>query len=682
MKPRYLSPFLFLTFLLGSPLLAKSQTHANDQTRSLQVTVQSGNDPAQPLAGAEVEIVLAPGSTDSEVVARGTTNEEGLVDLTIPDADTEGVYLITAQAGDGVVLASASGSSVPDGVTLNELTTVATAYAFAQLFDASGKLQAEPLALRIADGMHANLVERETGEISEFLLSSPNADQTNSLRSLRSLGNLLAAAVRSREDHLQRLFTLATAPKQTDAPSNTLSAMVSIARHPAVNVDGIFHLSRQEEVYQPPLVLTPDAWTLAIVVNDSGSDELTISGTANTVFDDRGYAWINNNFVDGTDKSSQMLIVLRPDGHPARGEDGTPVSPVTGGGVFGPGFGITRSPVDGTVWVGNFGWGGDNPGSDGTGRGSVSHYELDGTPISGDQGYDGGTERVQGIVVDDEGNVWTANFGSDKIVVFVGGDPDNSVSAELKTKPFGLARTEEGTVWAATVGNLGLPGSKRTAPEDAIPSNVTHWRLNDDKTELELISKTTVGMMLKGLDVDYDGSVWVGSGGDDTVYHLKPDGTVAGAYRGGAINGPWSVRIDDAGAVWVANFGPVSPQPGHAVLRTGSVTKLAGVNYHEEIPAGTVLSPATGYTLPSAGEPVLMFDGTPLDETGKEPGAQPAFTPFQRPVSVVPDRAGNLWVSNNWKPNFVTNIQGDNPGGNSMIIFIGLAAPTEPGRTQ
>jgi hypothetical protein len=75
---------------------------------------------------------------------------------------------------------------------------------------------------------------------------------------------------------------------------------------------------------------------------------------------------------------------------------------------------------------------------------------------------------------------------------------------------------------------------------------------------------------------------------------------------------------------------------------------------------------------------VLLSDGTPLSQTGFN---QPAFTPLMRSVSAVPDRAGNLWVSNNWKPNFITN-QLENPGGDGMVIFVGLAAATEPGRTQ
>ena len=49
--------------------------------------------------------------------------------------------------------------------------------------------------LQIAAGMNDNIVTFATGQSSPVLLNSPNADQTNSLRSTRSLANLLAACV-------------------------------------------------------------------------------------------------------------------------------------------------------------------------------------------------------------------------------------------------------------------------------------------------------------------------------------------------------------------------------------------------------------------------------------------------------------------------------------------------------
>jgi len=643
-------------------------------------TVQTGGNAAfLELPGATVDLYRATGNEAPALVASWTSDANGQFAFATPFPQDGGIYYFTADFGNGVRLAAVPGGEVPLSFIINELTTVATAYAYAQLFAEDGTIRAEPLALRIAAGMSGNLVDIGSGSPSAVMLNTPNADETNSLRSTRNLANLIAASVGDPEGANPGLFALTT-PPGGPAPSDTLQALVNLARHPANFVDEIFSRSLVVTPYTPTLQFTPDAWTLAVKVNDTGSVGIPFGGVANTVFDDRGYAWINNNVVQGQPISATSVVVLQPDGRPSDGTNGTPLSPITGGGILGPGFGIARSPVDGTIWVGNFGWGGLNPGPTGTGTGSVSQIALDGTPLSPEDGYDGGTNRVQGIILDPDGNVWTANFGGDEIVVFIGGDPDNAVSAELKSKPFGLALGTEGTVWAATVGNEPFFPFGTTPGE--VPSNVTRWRLNEDQTALERLFTTNVGKELKGLDVDFDGYAWVASGGDDTVYRLAPDGSVVGTFRSGGINAPWSIRIDDAGEVWVANFGPMSFLPGNTVYRNAGVTKLAGPDSPSGLPVGTPLSPDTGFTLPSAGAPVLINVGSenpvPLDQVGN----QPAFTPLMRPVSTVPDRAGNLWVSNNWKPNFASNVLEENPGGTGLVIFIGLAAPTQPGRTQ
>ena len=38
------------------------------------------------------------------------------------------------------------------------------------------------------------------------------------------------------------------------------------------------------------------------------------------------------------------------------------------------------------------------------------------------------------------------------------------------------------------------------------------------------------------------------------------------------------------------------------------------------------------------------------------------------------DRAGDLWALNNWKNNFAVDIA-ENPGGDGIVIFVGIAAP-------
>jgi hypothetical protein len=312
---------------------------------------------------------------------------------------------------------------------------------------------------------------------------------------------------------------------------------------------------------------------------------------------------------------------------------------------------------------------------DASSNGSVAELMPDGTPVSSSQGYFGGTERVQGIVVDPSGNIWTANTGNDKIVVFLGGDPDRSVESDLECHPFGLAVAADGTVWASTAGTL-LPN---TGPACIPPvdDSITHWRLNGET--LELISQTTLPGGIKGIDIDSQGFVWTATQQANEVTRLDPNGNIVGHFKDiGGIQGPWDVRIDDQDNVWVANFGFQDFLPPGNLYDTSRITVLAGPNSPTGLPVGSAISPATGYTLPSAGQPVLLSDGTRLDQTG--PG-QPTFTPMMRQVSIVPDRAGNIWVTNNWKPFFSDNVL-DNPGGDGLVVFVGLGAPTEPGRTQ
>jgi hypothetical protein len=47
---------------------------------------------------------------------------------------------------------------------------------------------------------------------------------------------------------------------------------------------------------------------------------------------------------------------------------------------------------------------------------------------------------------------------------------------------------------------------------------------------------------------------------------------------------------------------------------------------------------------------------------------------MMRTTGVNIDQAGNVWTCNNWKPDFDADRAG-NPGGDGMVIFIGLATP-------
>ncbi|MGC2625545.1 MAG: hypothetical protein WA269_01810, partial [Candidatus Udaeobacter sp.] len=133
---------------------------------------------------------------------------------------------------------------------------------------------------------------------------------------------------------------------------------------------------------------------------------------------------------------------------------------------------------------------------------------------------------------------------------------------------------------------------------------------------------------------------------------------------------PWDVTVDGEDNLWVANFGPL--QSG-SNFTDGRLTKLAGANPPTRPPGkhlGDPISPATGYTVPSEGSQVLLHNGDPL--YGHL--APPSYAPMMRQTGAVIDQAGNVWSINNWKPDFDIDAT-INPGGDGMIIFVGLAPP-------
>ncbi|HEX6039317.1 hypothetical protein [Longimicrobium sp.] len=624
-------------------------------------TVQSGGtDHVLPLAGATVTLYAASPDAPA-VIGTAVTDGRGRFSIDRPESASGAIHYATAGVGGSVLLAAVIGPKVTGEIVINELTTVAAVYSMAQLTH-DGAIQGSPLPLRVAAGMSANLADVRTGEPSIVLRTSPNADETIGLRSLRALGNLLAGCVRRVPGATYNLLALTTPPGGTPA-ADTFQALGRLARDPAHNVAGLYGLARAAEVFTPALTTPPDAWTLAVKVNDTGSDDHLFGGPANVAFDANGYAWIANNVVQGTPNSGNFIVVLRPDGTPADGTDGEPRSPVTGGGLIGPGWGITIAP-DGHVWVGNFGWG--DPTEYYPVDGTVSEFLPDGTPVSPDAGYGGGTNRVQAIEADAAGNVWTANFAGGNVVVFPGGDSTQAIQGPAGTNPFGVAFASDGTAWVSNSGGLGWP----TVDE----GSVTHHQISADGTSVDLLQSIPLGSACKVIQVDSLGNVWLASGGDSTVYLITPDGELAGAFTGvGGMDAPWGLAIDGHDHVWVANFGRMGLGSNYT---RAALTRLAGANpatRPEGMLTGHPLTPHTGYTLPSGGDPVLLRTGTPL----YGPDGQPCYSPLMRQTSCVIDAAGNVWVVNNWKPDFTTDFPTytGNPGGDGLVIFVGLAPP-------
>jgi streptogramin lyase len=141
--------------------------------------------------------------------------------------------------------------------------------------------------------------------------------------------------------------------------------------------------------------------------------------------------------------------------------------------------------------------------------------------------------------------------------------------------------------------------------------------------------------MSNGIATDASGNLWVADyeGGPDqngAFAEVVTSSSVTSApisgYTVGGINHPQGIAIDAGQNVWFTNF----------IDR--SITEIAGSA--SAVP-GTAISPSTGVYGPG---------GYGLD------------TYLSRPYSIVPDRSGNLWVSND--------------GVSVVTMFFGLATPT------
>ena len=627
--------------------------------KSLSGVVQTGGtSSSRPLPHVKVTLFEATNALP-RTLGRATTDAVGHFSIRQRRSSSRTVFFAQADVGGGVRFVAILGPHLPRCVTVNELTTVAASYSMAQFFR-TGVISGKSFGLRIAAAMNDNIVSPSTGRSSTVLLDSPNADQTNSLRSTRSLANALAACVGDR-GLTARLFHLTTPPGGRP-PRTTAAALANLARDPGRNVEGIYALTLLSHSYAPALVTVPDAWTVTVKVNDSGSDDRLIGGPGNLAFDRRGYAWVTNNTFQGTADSGDFNLVFKPNGQPADGKKGTPLSPLLGGGVLGGGYGVTIDPR-GSVWFGNFGWG-DCPSCDPSpgGNGSVSRFTPRGRPVSPPDAYQGGPVRVMGMGSDRYGNIWIASNGNDSVYVFRRGNPHRSVGFRqyAGSQPFDVQLAAHGTAWVTNGGGF----------DGTYPSSVARYTLVDGA--LQQRSLQLVGKALKAVALDSEGNAWVASQGDDRVYLFAPDGTEVGSFSSGGIDGPWGVTVDGEDNVWVANFGPLELRPRNDF--TGRLTKLWGVNAPPGHSTGDPISPATGYTVPSAGSEVLLHNGERLY------GAQgpPCFIPMMRQTALGIDQAGNIWSLNNWKPDFDIDSIGQNPGGDGIIIFVGLASPPRP----
>jgi len=555
-----------------------------------------------------------------------------------------------------LVLLAVLESNPPASVTINELTTVASAFTAARFIN-GGSISRNPLGLKIAAGNVPNLVDLATGGWGKVIVDPGNSTWTTTLANFDTLGSLISAFATVAKDDWRARFFKASTPTAGATPTNTLEAMAGIARTPWANPAALYGLfdeaytlpapdGRRSAPFAPYLVYPPPDFTLSLWFGGGGS-----YSKGNMVFDAEGNMWCGQNWMAGSQSGVNKstgggLVKFSPNGTALS----PPITGFTGMGVDGIGWG-TAVALD-KVWLAGF-------------NGAIAVHDFQGRTIGkeSDIPFAGKTGGLMGVAVAANNDVWIADGTKNQLLYFPGGrlkDGRIVTVAGLKS-PFGIAIDAQNRVW---VSNSQSDTVVRFPAAD--PSKVETFRIGIGGRGVALDSKGN--LWAAGLlSLDYpvpkipdgvsimeqfklliDSIAKYEATGKKTgvVSMIRPDGTQPapeGFTGGGTLNAPWGVVVDGNDDVWVASG-----------LGRG-VTMVAGVGTNGHAP-GT-----------KPGDLIHYFQGGTL----------------QIPTIGSIDPAGNLWVANNW--NSVEAAASPNPipatstwgGGSGFTVFYGVAAPVK-----
>lgn len=646
--------------LVGLMLMSASVCGAH--TLSVRGNVESGGTG---LSGYDVTLYgsIAGRSGHPEVLGRTATGPFGEFEIAYEEPRSQALLFVAAERGPAMLASALGQGPVPGPVVVNELTTVATGFAFAQFVDARF-VGGNRYGMLNAVHMAANMADPISGGIAEVLDRSPNGEETEARATFYSLANIVAGCVAA-EASCQALRD-ATTPPDGPRPPTVLHALANIAKYPWLNVATLFDLSFQREVYGPALAedQEPDAWTLFLKFTGSFSSvqdaNNLMNGPGNFAIDRKGFLWVSNNYIpeppDELACAGDRLLKFYPWG------ESFPGSPYFGGGISGSGWGMFITP-NRRVWVSNFGFAGT--GCPEPPANSISEFRPDGTPISPDTGFTAGPiSWPQGAVADRAGNVWIASCESDSLTYYPKGRPrqafNRAFPGDGPVKPFGIAIDHQGNAWVigsfnSTLAVYGPAGDLLELIPTVDARGVTQLRRP------------------MGIASDSRGNIWVansdwmdvpcprappdlgpGTSPSIALYHRDPDRQpdADSPFSGGGLTLPWGIAVDGNDTVWVANFGfPFDlgdPEDTPPWEQPNRVSHFCGVDT-------------------SKCPPTKQRVGVPISPDGTGYSSQALI----RNTAVAIDPSGNVWLANNWKEIPIQT----NPGGNAIVVMVGAAAP-------
>jgi hypothetical protein len=517
-----------------------------------------------PIIGATVQVYAAGttgnGSAPTPLLSGAlTTNSSGAFSVSsyICPTSTSILYLVatggqagtTAPANSGTVLMTSPGTcnTVTSGsaITINELTTVASAYAFSQFLALGAKLGATATnisGIALAAGTLANLVNPATGAAPGVAFP---ANGTAPTPKLDALANALNACIvgDAASSACSQLYSDATSSATT--PSNTLDALLNIVHNPAANIAALYTLSAGSTAFTPVLAAAPSDWTLFVNYTGGG-----MTNPASVAIDSTGRIWVANY------NSVASLFA----------NNGAPVFPngVTGSGLCNS-FGAA---VDGSdqVWIANE--------AGGCGGNTVTVLTSAGAQAAVYSA--GGLNFPISVAIDSSEDAWIVDYGDSSLTIL----------------------TNSGTPLSGPNGYDGVSGSTLNfdfpvavavdSKRNGYLANVSGNTVTKVAPDGSSFTSFAVGRGPAAIAVDSADNVWSANYYGDSIGLLTSSGTVLSGsmgYTGGGVHHPQGIAIDGVNNVWAINY--------RSSINIGdALSELSGASTANP---GTALSPATGY---------------------------------------------------------------------------------------
>jgi hypothetical protein len=491
--------------------------------------------------------------------------------VTLPGTEQVYLYVVGGTGSQSTLTNPASGLLVALGpcnnpttqVTVNEVTTVATAYAFAGFATDATHMGSYGTTLANTGLANAftnvgNLVNTSTGAPTSTTISGNGTTPT---ATMISIADILAACVNSNGSMASgsscaTLFQYtASAGATGTAPTDTATAAINLAHNFYPTVTGVTALFGLIPAVGAPFVgglsAAPQSFLLPITYTGAN-----IRNPQYAAIDGSGNFWVTN---DST--GSGVISEITPTGSYPFGTSGTTFN----GTLSGPNS--IAFDVSGNAWVTNA-----NSANFSTRTPSGVTGTVPQTTCS----------TSSALAFDGIGNLWSASAAPNQAIC------KYSVS---------------GTSATQTVGGL-ISSNMSSLARIAFDSGANAW-IGANTALVQVSSSGTftsynIGLSNTAVAFDDYRGLWMAS---DSVngrflYQVTSSGTVSYTHYGGGLNVNYAMAIDSAGTIWLPNyFNGLTPATG------------VGVSVFDNY--GDAISPNAGFTAGSLDGPHdLVIDGS------------------------------------------------------------------------